>query len=98
MSANASLKRSPCAEITTHKNKTARVKSPLAVEPTTISRFSTYEAVLAIRNMVWGEAVKSGEYKLYVLVLFLWTARIACSSFNESGVNISKRLPCRLLQ
>ena len=98
MSTNASQKRSSCTEDTTRNTKTARAKSPVVVEPIPISRFSTYEAVLAIRNMVWGEAVKSGEYKLYVLVLFLWAARIAGSSFNESGVSMSKRLPCRLFQ
>jgi len=96
MSSNAALKRSPCAKGSTRQTKTSRVESLIVLEPTTPPRFTTFEALDSFRKAVWGEAVKSGEYKLYVIVLFLWAARVAGSSFDESGVYASKSLYCRL--
>jgi len=92
MSSYASRKRPPRAEHDESKTKTARANSPIVLEPMSTPRFETYEALALFRDMVWREAVKSGQYKLYVLALFLWAARIAGSSFDESGVKVPRRL------
>jgi hypothetical protein len=75
------------------ETKTARANTRIVLEPTTTPRFSTFEALDSSRKAVWGEAAKSGEYKLYVLVLFLWAARVAGATFEEPGVHASMSLP-----
>ena len=82
-------RRSPLrAEDMERKAKTARRLSPIVVEDTPSSRFSSFEELVLFHNKVWDDVLATGEYKLYVLVLFLWAARMAGSNFEESEVHI----------
>jgi len=94
MASKAPRKSPPRDEYVEHKAKTARADDPVDLSASAVSRFSSYADLLWFHNKAWDDVLPTDEYKLYVLVRFLMAARIAGSSFNESGVKWFKRLSC----
>ena len=96
MAASLPRKASPCANDTERQTKNARIDDEVALVPNPTRFFKSFEDLIWFHRRGWDDVLESGEYKLYVIVLFLWAARVAGSDFIETGVHSEKYLPFRL--
>jgi hypothetical protein len=69
MAETSSLKWSPRAENTRVDNRSARQNRTIVSKIIPDDFVWTYEALASLRKLVWDDVVKSGQCKLYVLVL-----------------------------